>query len=336
MQVEIRLPKVDDTYMEGVLRAFPSVSLDTAKPASYLEHTVDASYRHGVASYRVGEKPDYISAENDPLGIGPTRLYDLSRDNVTLVNNPEINGYLEGVLKDTVPLWEASQHYETEPVGNKITFAVDSNLPPSTLAYVVDIPEIMEADPKKGRELEDAYGPYPLMALNHQLIEQMNRDIPVAYTRGMVPDAVAHQLYQLRAILGHEKFHLGQKGKGNAKQVYYPVLVNLGEVYMPAAFNVGEALVEGGVEIAMKARAKKLGYEPPTSFFPENALYNRHREFVGRVEQRSPGFVKGFLRIARNKGVRAAEAYLRRAGIDDIIGTYISELTGAEVEPLPA
>lgn len=335
MQVEIRLPEVDDTYMKGVLKAFPSVSLDTAKPASYLEHTVDASYRHGVASYRAGEKPDYISAENDPLGIGPTRLYDLSRDNVTLVNNPEIDGYLQGILKDTVPLWEASQHYETEPVGNKITFAVDRNLPPSTLAYVVDIPEIKEADPKKGRELEAAYGPYPLMALNHRLIEQINSDIPVPY-RGMVPESVAYQLSKLKSMVGHELFHLGQKGKGNAKQVHYPVLVNLGEVYMPATFNVGEALVEGGVEIAMKARAKKLGYEPPTSFFPENALYNRHREFVGRVEQRSPGFVKRFLRIARNKGAIAAEAYLRRAGIGDIIRTYISELTGAEVEPLPA
>ena len=174
------------------------------------------------------------------------------------------------------------------------------------------------------------------MALNHRFIEKMNRDIPVAYTRGMVPDAVAYQLSQLKSIIGHEKFHLGQEGKVNAKQVRYPVLVNTGEFYMPAAFNVGEALIEGGVEIAMKARAKKLGYEPPTSFFPENALYNRHREFAGRVEQRSPGFVKRFLRIARNKGARAAEVYLRRAGIDDIIMNYISELTGAEVEALPA
>ena len=292
------------------------------------------SIQRRKSNYILDEAEEIVArSESDPLGIGPTRKYDLSRDNVTLTNNPELNRYLDGVLKDDTPSREAGNYFGTgfSEDDRRITFFVDNNLRGTpTLAYVVDTPDIKETYPKKGRELERAYGSYPLMALNPQVIAAMNPGMTVAYT----PSADE----QLKAVLGHEKTHLRQKGKITAKSVTYPVLVHLGrhiitgeDVYRAVEVPAGEAFVEGGVEVAMKAR----GLKPPTDYFPPSTLYNQYRNLVERVEKRSPGFLNQFLRTARKKGVRAAKAYMGRIAGDSIV-EYLRELNpGVEILKFP-
>lgn len=297
-------------------------------------HSTPSGYKADARSnYDVLQEAEEVAARaaGDPLGIGTTRKYDLSRDNVTLTNNPEFDAYLNGVLKDTKPFQEAGEYFGTgfSEGDRKITFFVDKKLRGTpTLAYVVDIPDIKESYPAEGRELEMAYGPNPLMALNPQVIEAMNPHMTVAYTRGTADE-------QLRAVLGHEKTHLKQKGKTAAKSVTYPVLVHLGrhiatgeDIYRAVEIPAGEAFVEGGVEVAMKAR----GLKPPTDYFPPHALYNQYRNLVERVEERTPGFTEQFLRTARKKGARAAAAFMGRMAGDSIV-EYLRELN-PEVEIL--
>lgn len=284
--------------------------------------------------YDVLQEAEEIAArsESDPLGIGPARKYDLSRDAVTLVDIPEINERYERILKDPTPLQEGGTYFGTGSSvdDTKITFYVDRRLRGThALAYVVDIPDIKESHPEEGRMLERAYGSRPLMALNPDVIRAMNPGMAVAYTPGTA---------QLKAVLGHEKMHLKQKGKTVAKEVGYPVLVHLGrhiatgeDVYLLNVIPAGEAFVEGGVEVAMKAR----GLTPPTDYFPENSLYNQYRRLVERVEKETPGFTPQFLRIARKKGPRAAAAFMDRLAGDTIV-SYLRELNpGATIIKLP-
>jgi hypothetical protein len=213
--------------------------------------------------------------------------------------------HLEESRKDVTATYDVAGIYGNKNPNTAGKHYYDKSLMGTgVLAWALDIPEIKETYPFEGIKYENTFGSKPIIAYNPDILKTNDKEFT-------------------KAVVDHEKAHLGQQGKIQLKQIH--AFTNYG------VLPLGMMLVEGGVEYALE----KSGRKPPTRYMDERSSkkqpYSVYRDFVYELEERQHGIMRQVYRAAARAGPRAAGRLLEAVPeFDQLLNKYSAKLNSIQ------